>query len=317
MNDQPEMAETIAYLSSDAAHAHFDSPYWYWPKWRGPWWRMLLLHEMGETARIPEFLVRALVAALAATPIDTFPAHPGDLPDRADPYNCYCHCELGNVYRVLDAYGVDVDETLPWMSDWFLAYQMADGGLNCDDSAYLVTDECASSMVGTIAAFEALVQRRRDWSGAEKRFVERAACFLIGRQLRLGSTSRHNAAERESAAHWKSLCFPRFYHYDVLRGLSALVAYAERARVRLPTAAIADVVAELERQSAAGGLTLRRRCGEGHGTITPRADGTWDHERRPAARFPLLDAVSAVGTVSPYLSAQWDALKPRLAEVTG
>jgi hypothetical protein len=311
------MDETIAYLSSDAARAHFTSPYWYWPKWEGPWWRMLLLHEMGETARIPETAISALVTALAATRVETFPAHPGDLADRADPHNCFCHCELGNVYRVLEAYGVDVATELPWMSAWFLAYQMADGGLNCDDSAYLVTDECASSMVGTIAAFEALVHRRRDWTGAETQFVEQAAGFLMGRQLRLGSASRHNAAEREAAAHWTSLCFPRFYHYDVLRGLSALVAWAQRAQVRLPPACIAAVVAELDRQSAAGGLTLGRRCCEGHGTIAPRADGSWDHERRPAMSFPLLDAVSVVGTVSPYLSAQWDALKPRLAAVTG
>ncbi len=317
MRHQTEMDETIAYLSSDAARAHFASPYWYWPKWEGPWWRMLLLHEMGETARIPEAAISALVTALAATTIDTFPIHPGDLADRADPYNCFCHCELGNVYRVLDAYGVDVEEKLPWMSGWFLAYQMADGGLNCDDGAYLVTDECASSMVGTIAAFEALVYRRRGWTDAEKCFVDRAAGFMIGRQLRLGSASRHNAVEQESAAQWTSLCFPRFYHYDVLRGLDALVAYAERAQVHLPAASIAEVVAELDRQRAAGGLTLGRRCGEGHGTIAQRADGTWDHERRPATSFPLLEAVSTVGAVSPHLSAQWDALKPRLAAVTG
>jgi hypothetical protein len=203
------------------------------------------------------------------------------------------------------------------MSGWFLAYQMADGGLNCDDAAYRVSDECASSMVGTIAAFEALVYRKRAWNDAERRFVENAAAFMMGRQLRLGSASRHNAVECETAVRWPKLCFPRFYDYDVLRGLRVLVAWAERAERRLPPGAVAEVVAELERQGAAGGLMPGRRCCEGHGTITPRADGTWDHERRPATTFPLLDAVRAVGAVSPYLSAQWDALTPRLAAVTG
>jgi hypothetical protein len=308
MMHQAELEETIAYLSSDAMRARFAASS-YWPKWDGPWWRMLLLHEMGETARIPAVAIESLIAALATTPVKIFPIHPGELPAGADAYNhTFCHCQLGNVYRVLDACGVDVDERLPWMSAWFLTYQMEDGGLNCDDAAYRVTDECASSMVGTIGAFEALVQRRRAWSDAERRFVDRAADFMIGRQLRLGSASRHNAAERAAAAQWTKLCFPRFYQYDVLRGLAALVAYAERAQVRLPPAAVADVVAELDRQSRAGGLTPGRRCGEGHGTITQRADGTWDHERQPAASFPLLEALSAVGSLSPYLTAQWAAL---------
>ena len=51
--------------------------------------------------------------------------------------------------QIIAACGVEVDRALPWARPWFVRYQMSDGGLNCDSDAYLVTDECPSSMVGT------------------------------------------------------------------------------------------------------------------------------------------------------------------------
>jgi hypothetical protein len=54
---------------------------------------------------------------------------------------------------------------------------MRDGGLNCDETAYLVEDECPSSMVGTVAGFEAMLRR------GPGDFVDRAAGFLVGRRL--------------------------------------------------------------------------------------------------------------------------------------
>ena len=59
--------------------------------------------------------------------------------------------------QVLAACGVDVERALPWVKPWFVRYQMADGGLNCDETAYPSTDECPSSMVGTVAPFEAML----------------------------------------------------------------------------------------------------------------------------------------------------------------
>jgi hypothetical protein len=303
---------SIAYLSSTQGIEHLhESPYW--PKWDGPWWHMLLLHEMGETRRIPEVAIRSLIAAIEAAPLKIFPVPPDDLPAGAErPVDDFCHCQLGCLYGLLDAWGVDVDEKLPWISQWFTRYQMADGGLNCDDTAYRVTCECASSMVGTISAFEALVYRtRRPWREEERLFVDRAAAFMIGRRLNQGSASRHNAEEREAARHWSSLCFPRFYHYDVLRGLAALTAWAERTQTNLPRACVDDVVGVLDTIFPDGEVKIGRRCTEGIGTVTRRPDGTWDHERRPAASFALLDAVSAPGIVSPYLTRQWRDVRPR------
>lgn len=102
---------------------------------------MMLLREMGETRRIPESAIEALMSELERTPSTEF----------LDGSDYHCHCALGCVYQLLAGYGVDVDSRLPWIRQWFLRYQMADGGFNCDAEAYSVEGECPSSMVGAIA----------------------------------------------------------------------------------------------------------------------------------------------------------------------
>ena len=148
--------DEVRYLESDAAVASLGlDPYW--PKWRSPWWSMLLLHELGETARIPARPIASMVEALTALPLHTFPLREDEWPPGLDPFRASaCHCALGCMDPLLAARGVDVDHALPWVPAWYARYQMADGGYNCDESAYLVEDECPSSMVGTIAGFEAL-----------------------------------------------------------------------------------------------------------------------------------------------------------------
>ncbi len=283
----------------------------YWPKWHSPWWHMLLLHEMGETSRIPKHIIERFIATMNAYPVKIFPVHAHDMPADADPYrHTACHCQLGNVYQVLAAWGVDVDVEIPWIRPWFLKYQMADGGLNCDSDAYLAEGECPSSMVGTIAAFEAILfYTRRKWTAAEVAFLDRGADFLIGRKLMKGSDTVHNAAERGSAPDWFKLCFPRFYGYDVLRGLNALLAWSEAMGQAVPRAAVADVVQHLESRHGDGVARIERRAFAGAGTIARLSDGRWSHERVPATHFPLLDGVSVVGEVSPYLSRQWAACR--------
>lgn len=54
-------------------------------------------------------------------------------------------------------------------------------------------------------------------------FLQKGAQFLMDRQLFMGSASLHNQEERLSAVEWTKLCFPRFYFYDVLCGLTALL----------------------------------------------------------------------------------------------
>lgn len=306
------LADSVRYLGSDAARRSLAADV-YWPKWHSPWWHMLLLHELGEARRIPERAVAAMVEALDAFPIKIFPIQPGELPPGASPHrDVLCHCALGCMAQVLAACGRDVARELPWIEPWFVRYQMADGGLSCDDSAYRVAHECPSSMVGTIAPFEAmLLGQVAGWAPPRAAFVERAAGFLIGRRLMLGSPTAHNAEERVSQAAWRMPCFPRFYFYDVLRGLAALVRWAEITERAVPLRALSGVLDHLLAAFPDGAIRRQRLSYAGVGTWTQVPSGEWmRHE--PAFRFPLLEAVSVLGEPCPYLTRQWSAARRAL-----
>jgi hypothetical protein len=278
---------------------------------------MLLLHEMGETTRIPEIAITHLIASIERMPLKIFPIHAHEVPDgvRLD-LETGCHCEMGNFYRVLASWGVDVDKELPWIRPWFLKYQMADGGLNCDSSAYCVPDEVPSSMVGTIAAFEAiLLHTRNSWTEEEETFLERSARFLMERKLMLGSNTRHNAAERDAAPTWMQPCFPRFYFYDVLRGLNALVLWAEQTGKSLSPESIRPAVDFLDQRYPDGAVRIERCAFVGKKTFRQSSGGDWSGDRPPASVFPLLGAVSVVGELSPYLSWQWETTRRRLRDL--
>jgi hypothetical protein len=311
-----EISESVAYLGSpEAMRALEASPYW--PKWHSPWWHMLLLYEMGEGRRIPDTTIRQFILSLNASPVKIFPIHAHEMPADANPFTLPCHCQLGNVHLVLTARGVDVDQELPWITPWFAKYQMADGGLNCDESAYLVANEIPSSLTGTIAAFEALLRRPGPWSTAETCFVNRAAALLIERRLTRGSPTKHNAAERDSARHWLTPAFPRFYHYDALRGLDALTLWAARTGTQLPPEAISHVTGHFTASFPDGAIRIGRNALAGAGTIAQTPEGPWGTTHRPASDFPLLTAVSTIGEVSPFLTASWAAIRERLARPVG
>jgi hypothetical protein len=290
--------DAVAYLGSDAAIASIGEDT-YWPKWNGPWWQMVLLWELGEAYRIPARAVRAMVDGLDALPLHTFPIRDEDWPPGLDHgRHSSCHCALGTIDQVLTACGVDVDAKLPWIAPWYTRYQMRDGGLNCDETAYLVEDECPSSMVATVPAFEAM--RRRGPS----EFLEHAAAFMIERELRLGSTTNHNSDERDSQGAWLDLAFPRFYFYDVLRGLTALVRWAELMQRELPVHAIAFAADRLVALAPDGIVRVGRRPFEGIGTRARNDHGVWTR-REHAGTFPLLEATSEIGAVSVSLTQEW------------
>ena len=302
------LLETLRYLGSDTAQRSVErDPYW--PKWDSPWWHYLLCLELGEARRVPERAVSALRQSLVAFPVKLFPIMPDDLPPGCDVHtHTLCHCQLGSVYRMLHAAGVDVERELPWVAPWFVRYQMADGGLNCDSDAYLVKDECPSSMVGTVPALEAMLIGEFDAERAS--FVDRAAAFLVERRLMLGSPTRHNAAEREREPAWLEPCFPRFYFYDVLRGLAALTLWAERREHSIPLAAIEPVALHLLRSFPDGVVRVGRVAQQGARTITFGQNG--EKTRQPASRFPLFDATSVIGSPSASLTQQWAETRRRL-----
>ena len=296
--------DEVAYLASDEAMASLARDT-YWPKWRSPWWSMVLLDELGAAARIPGRAAAAMVAGLDALPLHTFPLRDEDWPAGADrARDASCHCALGCIDRVLVGCGVDVERALPWIAAWYPRYQLADGGYNCDELAYRVTDECPSSMVGTIAPLEAMTRR------ASSPVCDRAAAMVLGRALVRGSATRHNAEERVAAERWGELCFPRFYFYDTLRGLAAVVAWATAHGRTLPLAAVAPTVTALATRSPDGTLRVERRAIAGKAGWSCDATGAW--VRQPTTTWPLLEAVSQPGAVSPALTRQWQATRQGL-----
>lgn len=304
---QAALLESLRYLGSDAAQRSTELDV-YWPKWDSPWWHFLACVELGEARRVPERAVSTLLAALKAFPLQVFPIVPEDLPPGSDPSRSLCHCQVASACQMLSACGVDVDSELPWAGRWFVRYQMADGGLSCDNAAYLVKGECPSSMVGTVPSLEAMLLGSLERERAL--FVDRAAAFLIERRLTLGSSTRHNAEERAREPVWRQLCFPRFYLYDVLRGLAALTRWCELREQAIPRAAIEPVIEHLLGSFPDGVVRLGRLAVEGVTTKALDPTGTWI--RRPASRFALLDATSAVGSASPALTRQWAEVRRRL-----
>lgn len=297
--------DSVRYLASDAALRSLETDT-YWPKWHSPWWHMVLLWELGEAPRIPPRVVRAMVDGLNALPLHIFPIRDQDWPPGLDRFrHGTCHCALGSMAQVLAACGVDVARELPWVIPWFARYQMPDGGLNCDESAYLVEDECPSSMVGTIAPFEAMLEL-----DPESAFVERAARFLIERQLSRGSQTVHNAEERDREPAWHAIAFPRFYFYDVLRGASALVRWATITRRSLPLDAIGGVLEHLATAFPDGVVRVQRQAFAGVGTWREAAGG-WERAPR-ASTFPLLEVTSVIGQPSPAATRQWTATRHAL-----
>lgn len=309
------LEKSLDYLASSRALESLKANSYY-PKWDSPWWHMLLLFEMGHADLIPEAALEGLVRALDASPLKIFPIQPGDMPPGTNTaLDTHCHCALGNIYQVLAAAKVDVDRELPWMRSWFLRYQMADGGLNCDSEAYLVKGECPSSMVGTIAVFEAVLNcTPRPFTPEELVFLDKGASFLCDRQLIRGSATRQNAEEQETAPSWLQPCFPRFYFYDVLRGLTALTRWAEKFAKKLPVGSYEAAYAHLQREFPDGEVECVRRPWQANPTRFQTPEGTWI--RKPAESFPLLDEVSAPGP-NPFLTREWAAVRSVGVEVLG
>ncbi|HTE49233.1 MAG TPA: hypothetical protein VK698_00060 [Kofleriaceae bacterium] len=307
------IADSVEYLGSDAAQRSIElDPYW--PKWHSPWWHMLVLHELGEARRIPARAAAAMAAGIDRL-LHIFPIHPGDAPGADLHRDVACHCALGSMVPVLAGCGIDVDRALPWVKPWFVRYQMADGGLSCDDTAYLAVGECPSSMVGTVAPLEAMLLGD-PWTGEQRTFVDRAAQLLIDRALIHGSGTAHNAEERATASSWRALAFPRFYFYDMLRGLAVLVRWAELTAQPLPGAAVAVVVDSLVERWPDGVVRVERQAHAGRTTILPTQDGS-PSPRAPTSTFPLLDAVSVVGEPSEALTRQWSSVRAGLLRLAG
>lgn len=303
---QSALDETLTYLrSSEALDAIRADPYW--PKWDSPWWRVTLLWELGQAALVPASVTEALVDSLNRHYLREFP-QPNELPPGADPYrHVICHCALGTIWQVLHACSVDVDGEVPWMRRWVYRYQLRDGGLNCDESAYSKPFG-KSSIVSTLPPLEAVLRcTQQPVPDDAARFLEDGARYLLKHRLIRRASADGDVIDPA----WLQPTFPRFYHYDILRALSFVTEWAEATGTHLSAAALGEARTLLEHESVYGGIRIERRAATQQSPTLEHHDGMWKFADTSRS-FALLDQVSQVGRRSPELTLQAEQTRARL-----
>lgn len=294
-----QFRESIEYLNSDEAIKSVErDPYW--PKWNSPWWHMALLYEMGCSSFIPDHVLQRIIDMMNTHYLRFFPIYEQELPESINPYTRIpCHCQLGNIYQIIRSKRSDVDEVLPWIRPWFLRYQLPDGGLNCEEDAYRVSQK--SSIASSLPVFEAMMMCAEDsvLSDAEEAFLDRAAAYIIEHRL------LHKLSGAVMNEAFLKLQFPRFYSYDILRGLSFLARWKKYRNTTEADEVIAYGISLLKEKSADAMLFVE--CSELIDTKTRAIDkaGEWTIVE-PASIFPLLNAVNGIGKASGFLTREFE-----------
>ena len=294
-----QIIETIDYLNSqDAINSLKTDPYW--PKWDTPWWRMLLLFEMGEGEQVPKLIAEFLITAIDNHYLKFFPFYEEEIPKDKDPHrHIICHCALGSIYRFLRSQFANIDSLVPWLRGWFLKYQLPDGGLNCDEQAY--TNSGKSSIVSSLPAYEAILScAPGGLTEDEITFLDDGAQYLIKHRL-VFSTSGQLMDER-----FLKLQFPRFYSYDILRGLSLLTKW-RKLRNKSDADEVIDYGRGLLIQKFPNKiLKIEKNDFKISKTLMISSDDDWVWS--DAKTFPLLDDVSRIGLESKYLNDEFEQL---------
>ncbi|MEK6624432.1 MAG: hypothetical protein AABY86_05670, partial [Bdellovibrionota bacterium] len=308
LNVDDALRKTLAYLSSPIAVQSLErDPYW--PKWDGPWWHMLLLHEMGLVKVIPSTIIAKMVEILKEHYLTVFPIKQEEVPAGIDPYRqLACHCAVGSIYQVLFDYGIEVDDELPWMRPWFLRYQLPDGGLNCDEQAY-TKQTPKSSIVSTLPCLEAvLFCHKHHLTPQEMVFLDRGANYLL-RQKLFRKVSSGEVIRQD----WREIKFPRFYEYDFLRGFYFLAKWREQSGLPIPDELVEEVEILVEHQMTSEGLKLKRYNLFDKRSYNPGTNEFWAWGL--ASEFDLMKAVSFDGAPCSPLTKKWNEVKLKNATV--
>jgi len=227
-------------------------------KWDGEWWHLVTLCEMGLADRVPASAARKALDQLKYGAWPKFVINKEDAPQTdADRHKMDCwHCELGVYYTALYQCGCDVEEKLPWIRKWVLKHQLPDGGLNCTPSAYRRSGK--SSVVSTLPPLEAILFcTDRPYPKAEAEFLDEGARYLIQHHL-----IRSKGTGEIINSEWLKPLFPRFFEYDLLRGLHFLASWAQFRCKPLPTEIIGDALKHLEARIDSSKIKLGRHIND-------------------------------------------------------
>ena len=296
---------SINYLNSEAAIQSIERDA-YWPKWDSPWWHMSVLFEMGHADLIPQKVVDKIIHQMNAQYLRFFPIYEDEVDPEINPYTKIpCHCQLGNMYQILRTIKSDIDTHIPWIRPWFLKYQLPDGGLNCEDEAYRHSKK--SSIASSLPVFEAMMlcAEQSELSEEETLFLDQAAKYVIDHHLIYKTSGEMMDPD------FIMLQFPRFYSYDVLRGLTFLVRWKAYRKSNTADAVIKegfDLLQEKLSKEEQPQLRVERSDLSKTRTRNLLPDGEW-HYGEPADFYPLLKELNTIGRVSPYLTGEYNRAK--------
>lgn len=294
---EPLIAQTLQELNADFAQPGPDP---YWPKWNNRWWKITLLYEMGLVARIPLGLLEQFAEEIDSHYLHVFPLQESELPAGCNPYSqILCPCALGTLLQVFTAAGLPLWQRWPWLASWLERYLLPDGGYNCDEAAY--TGSGKSSVVSTSPMLEALCQLPvpESFEPTRRQLVRQSQQSLLRRRLLLSSK------QQVIEPRWEQPLFPRFYEYDLLRGLKAVAEAALLLAEPLQVAELEPVLVRLpdpESETASAGLKAQSWYPATEMTLLP-APGDW--QRQPVSSFALLDVVSQAPWADHFCQRHW------------
>ncbi|MEK7483457.1 MAG: hypothetical protein AABZ60_03890 [Planctomycetota bacterium] len=294
------LEENIQALNSPEAVESLDrDPYW--PKWDSPWWRMLLLYEIGASEKIPLSILQKMKERLEHHYLSIFPLVESELPAGKTDRHILCHCALASMLKMFDA----CHRPLPfsWVRPWILRYGLPDGGFNCDESAYL-RNPSRSSIVSTVPLLEAILETFPQKSEAELKVLDQGISYLLKRHFCRSLCKKFEIIDPL----WLSPGFPRFYEYDILRGLTCVTQWSLLRDQSLPAEPLLEGLQHLFTKLNTQGALVSNRIARGREkTKRLQATGEWT-SGHPTGTFPLLEQIKTEGA-SFYLTQElWNLL---------
>lgn len=278
----------------------------YWPKWTASWWKVQALRETGNLDLLGPKYMESYLSACEAHYVHLFPLIEADIPPGCDPYrNILCFCALGTLLSTCAEVGIDFRRPGWWMYEWLFEYLLPDGGYNCDEGAH--TGSRKSSVVSSLPCFEAVLgacELTGTATDRERDLLDKGIDYLCGHRL------YKSTAGKVLDPTWLIPVFPRFYNYDILRGMSFVRRAAEF--LGRDFQALISSGGHLEEgfgilkdffspDAAAHPEKWRYGCEK---TILPGLESDW-RQWGTAGSFEFLDLVSSPSANMEYLGLEW------------
>ncbi len=217
---QKAIDQSIEYLKSESAENSIkQDPYW--PKWNSPWWHMLVLFELDLTEKIPGKIINLMAEKIDSHYLHSFPLIESELPEGIDTYReIMCFCACGSIMQIFCEYGYDYKKKFPWVCEWIEKYQLPDGGYNCEEGAYTASKK--SSVNSTLPVLELLIRDNALLSEEKrKEILIKGFKYLKSKNLIYSSKDPEKVMDPD----FFIPTFPRYYYYDIIRGLKFMVDF--------------------------------------------------------------------------------------------